>query len=311
MTDFYSINLSKTPAPNVIEEIDFEDIFKEMLEDFQSKKPEYSAILLSDPVIKILEVCAYREMLLRQRVNDAAKACYLPTASGTDLDNLAALFNIERVPESYDAVKNIQISAETDEQLRRRVLLALESITTAGSKGAYLFHALNTTYDVIDENSGDVEIVKVLDANVFSPEAESDNSGSGLVEVVVLANNSNYQIKLQDEVLKTLNREDIRPLTDKVEVIDAIKSSFDISVNLYLENGAVQEDVKNKVIAAIKAYINKDCFGFGKTIPLSGIYATIHQVPEVEKASITSPVSDLSATWDEYYQLENINLTFE
>ena len=40
---------------------------------------------------------AYRELLIRQRVNDAARGVMLATASGTDLDNLAANFNVERL----------------------------------------------------------------------------------------------------------------------------------------------------------------------------------------------------------------------
>lgn len=43
-----------------------------------------------------MEVCAYRELLLRQRINQAAKSNLLAFATGTDLDNLGALYDVER-----------------------------------------------------------------------------------------------------------------------------------------------------------------------------------------------------------------------
>ncbi len=55
-------------------------------------KIEDYIIVESDPAYKILEVAAYRELLLRQRVNDASKLYYWPNAKGSDLDHLAALF---------------------------------------------------------------------------------------------------------------------------------------------------------------------------------------------------------------------------
>jgi len=50
----------------------------------------------SDPAYKILEVAAYREMLLRARINSAAKAVMLPYATGSDLDVLGSLFRTSR-----------------------------------------------------------------------------------------------------------------------------------------------------------------------------------------------------------------------
>ncbi len=92
------IDISKLPAPQIIEELDYETILSSMQEKLTELLPEWTAEELeSDPANKILEVAAYREMLMRQRVNEAARACMLAFAAGTDLDNLAANFGVERL----------------------------------------------------------------------------------------------------------------------------------------------------------------------------------------------------------------------
>jgi len=119
------INLSDLPPPEVVEELDYEAIRQAMIDDFRSRDPEFDAVLESDPAIKVLEAAAYREMLVRQRVNDAARQNMVATATGADLDNLAALLGVERQ------------EGEGDDRFRKRVVLSWERITTAGSVGSY------------------------------------------------------------------------------------------------------------------------------------------------------------------------------
>ena len=87
---FTVVNLSQLPAPNVVESLDFETILAEMIADLQGRDPTFTALVESDPAYKILEVCAYRELLMRQRVNESAKAIMLAYATGADLDQLGA-----------------------------------------------------------------------------------------------------------------------------------------------------------------------------------------------------------------------------
>ena len=102
-------DLASLPPPQSIEELSFERIFAEMLQDFRARYPQYSALLASDPAIKLLEVAAYRELLLRARINDAARASLLAFADGADLDHLAAFYGVTR------------LAGEGDDALRRRV----------------------------------------------------------------------------------------------------------------------------------------------------------------------------------------------
>ena len=92
------IDLSKLPAPQLIEELDYEAILNEMRKKLRELLPEWTGYELeSDPANKVLEVAAYREMLLRQRVNEAARGVLITFAQGSDLDHLAAFYPEKRL----------------------------------------------------------------------------------------------------------------------------------------------------------------------------------------------------------------------
>lgn len=93
------IDLSQLPAPRIVETLDYETIRRRMLEKLEQLLPGWTAAdLEADPAVKILEVAAWRELLLRQRVNEAAKAVMLAFAAGSDLDQLAAFPGVKRLP---------------------------------------------------------------------------------------------------------------------------------------------------------------------------------------------------------------------
>ncbi len=181
---FNPINLSKLPAPDVVETLDYELILQEMLADLRQRDPQFSATVESDPAYKILEVAAYRETLLRQRVNDAARSVMLGYAGGGDLDNLAAFFGVER------------LEGEADSRLRTRAQLAIEGYTTAGPVGAYVFHGLSAS-----------ELVKDIDVSSPSP-------GEVVVTVLSTEDDGMPAADVLAAVDAALNDDDVRPLTD-------------------------------------------------------------------------------------------------
>lgn len=110
------IDLSKLPAPQLIEELDYEAILQEMRKKLRELLPEWTGYELeSDPANKVLEVAAYREMLLRQRVNEAARGVLIAFAQGSDLDHLAAFYPEKRL-EGASAVfpARIMLTQEMD-----------------------------------------------------------------------------------------------------------------------------------------------------------------------------------------------------
>ncbi|MDV2453476.1 baseplate assembly protein, partial [Xanthomonas hortorum NBC5720] len=97
MASFTAVDLSKLQAPDLIEVLNFETIFAEALAQFQNLLPEFSALTESDPVYKLLQLFAARELLIRQRANDKAQQTMLAFATGTNLDHLGALFGVARL----------------------------------------------------------------------------------------------------------------------------------------------------------------------------------------------------------------------
>lgn len=144
---FTGVDLSRLPAPQVIEPLDFETILAQSLAQFQVYFPAFDATLESEPVMKLIQLFAYRELVLRQRLNDAARAVMPAFATGPDLDALAALFGVERfILTPADPEVGIAEVLESDTDFRRRMVLAPEGFSVAGPVGAYIFHALSADF---------------------------------------------------------------------------------------------------------------------------------------------------------------------
>lgn len=283
MSAFTQIDLSTLPAPDVIEELSFETIFAAMLADLQARDPVFDALLESDPAYKILEVAAYRELLVRQRVNDAARAVMLAYATGTDLDQLGALFGVERfvvVEADPEAVPPIAAVLESDTEFRRRIQLSLEGFSVAGPEGAYIFHSLSAHPDVLDVS------------------ATSPDPGEVLISVLSRVGNGQPTTTVLNAVNAALNDDAIRPLTDLVTVQAATKVDFAVTAALYTYPGPDSSVVLTAATAALNDYITS-VRKVGFDITLSGIYAALHQ-PGVQRVSLTAPTANITINETSY-----------
>lgn len=281
---YTQVNLSELTAPDVVEALSFEAVFAAMLADLQARDPIFSALVESDPAYKILEVAAYREVLLRQRINDAAKAVMLAQATGADLDNIAANFNVERLeiePGDDTAVPPVAPTMESDAAFRERILLSLEGYTTAGSVGAYQFHALSADGDVKDVGVANPPLVP------------------GQVNVAVLSNTDDGTptTELLDTVEAALSAETVRPLCDTVIVQAADVVDYAITAVLTLYPGAGQEAVLAASIEAAQTYADS-MHRMGRDITRSGVFAALHQ-PGVQNVALSSPAADIVNAWNQ------------
>lgn len=276
MSQFTAINLALIPAPQVIETIDFEQVLAEMLADLSARLPDFDTYLESDPVMKVLEVAAYRETVLRQRINDAAKAVMLSYALGTDLDQLGALFGVTRLeitPADPEASPPTAAVFESDSDFRYRIQLSLEGLSTAGPEGAYIFHALSA--DGL-----------VLDASAISP-----NPGEVLVTVLSREGDGSASAPLLAAVDTSLSAEDVRPLTDYVQVQGATIVPYQVEASLHFYAGPDRAVIMATAQAAIEAYTESQ-HRLGLDVTLSGIYAALHQ-PGVQRVELTAPAASL------------------
>jgi len=277
MSNFTAIDLSKLPAPNVIENLDFETIFQDILNDFLEKNPTYSTLLESDPAMILLEVCAYRELLLRNRINEAAKATMLAYATGSDLENLAVSLGVQK------------LDGETDEQLRQRVQLAPEAFTNAGSVGAYTFHALSAS------------------SNIKSVWVKSPNPGEVLVVILSKTDNGTATSELLDAVLAKLSEEDVRPLTDQVLVQSAEIVNYSVEAVITIYSGPSSAVVETEARTALDKFLDER-HSIGKLVALSGIYNALH-VDGVKKVQLTTPTQDVVATDEQAAYCNNITIS--
>lgn len=291
MSGFSAIDLTQLPSPDIIENLSFEAILQGMLSDLVDRDPSFNAFIESDPVYKILEVAAYREVLLRARINDAAKGVMLAYAVNADLDNLAGFFGVERqvIDEGNpEVIPPVAPEYESDDRLRKRVQLSMEGHSTAGPIGSYVYHALAAS-----------PLVK--DVDVSSP-----HPGEVLVTVLSSDNQGVPDQPLLDQVFNQLNADSVRPLTDHVTVKACQIVPYEVQAKLHLYDGPDANVVKSKTIEAISQYVN-DHHLLGNDITLSGIYAALHQ-PGVEKVELTKPTSNLTIFQDEAGWCERITI---
>ena len=278
------IDLNNLPVPKVVQELSYETLLAQRkakflsLQENDDMRQHWQARLQleSEPVVKLLEENAYLELLLRTNINESAKAVMLAYATGSDLDQLGALFGVTRLIIQAEDLKSTPPSPakyEDDERFRTRIQMSLEGLTTAGSRASYEFHALSTS-------------TKVKDVDVTSPTA-------GTVKVAILSTEGQgtADSDLINAVKEQLNAEHIRPLTDTVLVESAVILPYEIQAAITLYPTVLESVVMANVNQAIANYANKQHL-LGIDITLSGIYAALHQ-EGVQNVKLTKPLADL------------------
>nr|DAV00616.1 MAG TPA: baseplate assembly protein [Caudoviricetes sp.] len=277
------VDLSKLDAPKVLEDLDFESLLADRKAEFialfpQDERAFWQARLSleSEPIAKLLQEVVYLQLMERNRINNAAKATMLAYASGSDLDVIAANYNVKRqvIQEANNNVTpKIPEILEDDTSLRLRTQLAFEGLSVAGPRSAYIFHALSAHPDVAD-----VSVVSPQPANVT---------------VTILSRNGQGEAdeNLLNVVRAKLNDDDIRPIGDRVIVQSAVIQSYEIHAKLHLYRGPEYEPIKAAALKKLTAY-TKEKHRLGRDISLSGIYAALH-LEGVQRVELISPTADI------------------
>lgn len=278
-----TIDLSQLPAPQVVEALDFEAILAErtaalltLVGDERRAEVEATLALESEPLTKLLEENAYREMIWRQRVNEAAKAVMLAYARGNDLEQIAANFEVERLvvsPGDPNATPPVAAILESDDQLRLRAQRAYEGLSVAGPRGAYEFHALSA------------------DGRVMDARATSPSPAVAIVTLLSSEGDGTASQELIDLVDAALSAEDIRPVGDRLTVQSATIVDYSVDATLYVYPGPEQEPILAAAEAALARYIGEQR-RLGRDIRRSALHAALH-VEGVQRVELTAPASDV------------------
>ena len=278
-----SIDLSLVPAPAVVEPLDFEVTLaarKAALVALwpEADRPALEATLAieGEALTLFLQESAYRELLLRARINDAAHAVMLAYATSTNLDQIGANYGVQRLtltPANPSAVPPVAAVLEADPDYRARILLSLAALSVAGPEDAYLYHA----------QSADPRVAHVT--------AQSPTPGDVLITVLGRDGNGTPPGDLLTNVAAALTAKTVRPLTDHVTVQAPTIVPFTVTATLSTYPGPDAAVVLAQAQAALADYL-ESVRRIGYDITLSGIYGAL-QRPGVHRVTLTSPTADL------------------
>ncbi len=276
------LDLSQLPAPDVVEALDYESLLAERKATLISLYPEdeqhaiaHTLTLESEPIVKLLQENAYREVLLRQRVNEAARAVMLAYATGSDLDQMGANYNVVRltlVAADDSTIPPTPAVMENDSDFLLRIQQSFEGLSVAGPTGAYEWHA------------------RSVDGTIADASAISPSPATVTVTVLTRDGNGEASAALLSAVEAALNAENVRPVADRVTVQSAVITNYKVSATLYLYDDVAAGPCLAEAGKKLAAFIAEQR-KLGRSIRRQA-YAAVLRVAGVEYVALTEPATD-------------------
>ena len=290
------LDISLLPKPDVVEQLAYQTILSELkvrfVEVCQAEgKGELEKCLEyeSEPLVLLLETMAYRELILRQRVNDAARARMLAFAKGVDLDAEGARYGVSRIklsdadPTATPPVPQIM---EGDEAFLARIVASMEGQSNAGTEGSWDFQTRKASAHVKDVHVASPSpcevVVTILSGQTAGGEEDKYSKGDGSPSTGLL-----------NTVRDHLNLKDVRQLGAEVTVNAAEIIPYDVVATLKVPGStgasiAVEAARKSMQMEADKRH------ALGSNVPISAIHAALSQ-PGVTEVVLDSPTADVEA----------------
>ncbi len=281
-----TIPLSDLAPPDVAENIDMEAIQREKIDSISAAIAEYnSGDIGSDPVVKVTEDGTYREAILRQRINDAARSVMVASARGADLDQIGANLGETRQ------------DGEDDERFRQRIVLAPEKFTTAGSEGAYIARVLESSPVIKDVHLDNPEPACILLTMLStSGSGEVDTPLLEQVRTVVggyLPGEDPEQMDAAERARIRAFGKMIRPVSDLVRLQSATAVGYTIEADLVVYQGPdamVVADTARTQLQQLAASRHT----LGSELARTSIEAALHPAG-VKSVQLRQPETDLVA----------------
>lgn len=208
-------------------------------------------MLETDPIVVAnAEAGGVRELLALTRRDDGIRAVLLATSWGAFLDGLGAtqVPGVARLPlvDEPRAFATNPEDWELDDDFRRRIQLAPETLSAAGPEGAYLAFTLATT--------------GVKSASVYGPMSFGGTRATpftplGEVHVVIVAidGDGSAPPALVAAVQAELRQEDRYPIADFIRVFAAEIVTYEIAALLKVGPGADSGVVRDEAQARLTA----------------------------------------------------------
>ncbi|RXE99585.1 baseplate J/gp47 family protein [Pseudoalteromonas sp. PS5] len=268
---FEQLDLSQLPVPKVIKELDFEQRLTALKQALVAQDEALHPVLAleSEPLTKLLELMAYHELEQQSMLNDAVNANLLASASGSDLDAIAARFNVAR------------LGNEDDERLRARTQLAFDGLNTAGSAASYCFHALSVSNEICD-----VQVHSPRPCEIELTALSRIGKGTLSAELLSKLHDAfTPESSAQPQVSK------VRPLGDRVTIKQPQILTFNITAELEILPGPSPEVIVDSASAALDAYLTQRR-QLGRQITRAGISNALF-LSGVENIRLESPSEDI------------------
>jgi len=295
MSIFPVINLARLQSPTLGRHPGRQKKLEKLKSDLRTYVEQVD---VSEPLIDhILNIFVEREIGLYSRVGDALKGVMLANAGGSALDHAVALYGVKRLiiePANPDASPPTEAVLESDERLRLRARLSLESLSQAGCEGAYLFQALSASPHIKDvgihvpdfiqtqaNTRREVHVYILLDPEEFT-DGKADTPDED-------KNN-----KVIESVQQALNA--VCSVTDRIVVRQANTHPYTVKADLTLEPGADEQRVKESAREAVTRLVAEN-YRLGKNIIRSEFLSAMYQTG-VGQVELHEPAQDQAISID-------------
>ncbi len=263
-----TIDLNQLPPPKVVEELSFESLVAEHKQALLDRQPSVANVikLESEPLVKQLEVFSYREMLIRQRINQAARSNLLAYAQDTDLDHKGAFYELARLPN------------ENDDRYRQRIQYRIAALAGNGTPEQYRLIAMTASQNVRDSN-----------VYLISP---------GVVGLVLWCVDANLSVITKEAVVAALSAPNAKPIGIQVVVRVAVQKTIDITATLYRDEIApsnIVQYARNALVDSLREYAK-----LGRNISKSWVTGVLQQ-PGINRVAFINGQPDIhEINFDEY-----------
>ena len=268
---FTAINLERAGTPQIIPQPSPEDILaarKARLVELAEARGDaaYAASLKAtlelagEPLVIALEEGSYREYTLRQDVQDAGLGNMLAFAQGAALDHMGAFYGVSRhiVQHADNTVfPPIPEVLESDDRLRKRIQLAPEGFTTAGSRGSYIYWGRAASAKVKDIAALETATPGQVAVTVLGAEGDGTPSTDLIARVV-------------NEITPR------KPLSAELIVRGATIHTYEVHATIWVYDGPDAEVVRQGAEAAGREFVNAH-HKLGHDITIAGLHAALYR----------------------------------
>jgi len=281
------IDLTRLPAPTIIEEIDYEAMQRAFLARYKAQWTIESTVdptlpqwdvdeLETDPVVIASQPWTFLRQLDRARVNDAVCAVLAPLAKGDDLDNVVARIGVERLTITPATATEAAVM-ESDERLLTRYLLAFAR-PAAGSPERYLYEAM-TAWPTL------------LHAAVIG---RAVHGRRGDVDLVIAGPGGRDATADELSLVRAAcGSTSVKPEATALNVLRATRRVYTVAGRIVVPPGPDAEAVRTEAVARL-AVAGAARMLIGAEVPRDLLSGAIYGL-SVTRADLTAPAADIPA----------------